>query len=82
MCFPHEHSFISQFHLNLMWFSRSRHVSTQLPWRIRMSDLEDLSLPNLARLRNELEMCWCAMEFYGMIFESFYAYWACPVNKV
>ena len=81
-CFPREHSLISQFHLNLMWFSRSRHVSTKLPRRICMSDLEDLSLPNLTTLRNELEMCWCAVEFYGMIFESFYPYWTCPANRV
>ena len=80
--FPREHSLISQFHLNLMWFSRSRHVNTQLPWRIRMLDLEDLSFPKLARLRNELEMCWCAVEFYGMIFESFYPCWTCLADRV
>ena len=81
-CFPCKHSLITQFNLNLMWFSRSCHISTQIPRRIRMSDLEDLSLPTLARLRNELEMCWCAVEFYGMIFESFYPYWTCPADRV
>ena len=81
-CFPREHSLISQFHLNLMWFSCSRHVNTQLPWRIRMLDLEDLSFPKLARLRNELEMCWCAVEFYGTIFETFYPYWTCSADRV
>ena len=33
-----------------------------------MSNLGDLSL----LLMNELEMCWYAVEFYGMIFGPFY----------
>ena len=47
-----------------------------------MSDLGNLSLRNLAKLRNELQMSFCAVEFYGMIFEPFYPYWTCPTDRV
>jgi hypothetical protein len=82
VCLPREHNLITQFQMNMMWFSRSRHVSSKISRRILMSDLGDLSLRSLAKLRDELESCWCAEEFYGMIFESFYPYWTYPANRV
>ena len=45
-----------------------------------MSDLGDLSLRKLAALRDELEMSFCAVEFYGMSFHPGYSYWTCPVR--
>ena len=60
-CLPREHNLIRQFQLNMMWFSRSRHVSSTISRRILMSNLGDLSLRKLAKLRGELEMCWCAV---------------------
>ena len=82
VCLPREHNLITQFQMNMMWFSHSRHVSSKISRRILMSDLGDLSLRSLAKLRDELESCWCAVENYGMIFESFYPYWTCPADRV
>ena len=81
-CLPREHNLIRQFQLNMMWFSCSRHVNSTISRRILILDLGDLSLWKLAKLRGELEMCWCAVEFYGMIFEPFYPFWTCPADRV
>jgi hypothetical protein len=82
VCLSREHNLIAQFQMNLMWFSQSRHISSRISWRIFMSDLGDLSLHKLAKLRDELEMCWCAVKIYGMIFEPFYPYRTCPADRV
>ena len=82
VCLPREHKLITHFQMNLMWFSQSRHVNSGISRRILMSDLGDLSLRNLAKLRDELGMSFCAVEFYGMIFEPFYPYWTCPADRV
>ena len=71
---PREHNLIRQFQLNLMWFSHSRHVSSKILRRILMSDLRYLSLRKLVALRDELEISFCVVEFYGMIFHSIYPY--------
>ena len=68
VCFPCGHNFITQFQHNLMWFSCNRHVNSNFLWKIRMSDSGDFSLRKLAKLRDELEMSLCAVEFYGMSF--------------
>ena len=60
--------------MNFILFSLSQHVSTRISKRILMSDLGDLSMPSLAKLRNELKGCLCAEEFYDMKIESFYPY--------
>jgi hypothetical protein len=52
-----KHNLIHQFQINLMWFSQSRHVSSKISRRIFMSDLGDLSLHSLAKLKDELESC-------------------------
>jgi hypothetical protein len=82
VCLIREHNFIHQFQMNSLWFSHSRHVTSKISRRILMSDLGDLSMRSLAKLKDELESCWCAVEIYGMIFESFYPYWTCPADRV
>jgi hypothetical protein len=82
VCLPRQHNLITQFQMNLMWFSQSRHVSNTILWRILMSDLGDLSLRKLAKLRDELEMSFCAVEFYDTIFEPFYPCYTCPADRV
>jgi hypothetical protein len=82
VCFPREHNFITQFQMNLMWFSQSRHVSSNFLWKILMSDLGNLSLRKLAKLRDELEMSFCVVEFYGMIFDPIYPYWTYSADRV
>jgi hypothetical protein len=47
VCLPRKHNLITQFQHNLMWFSHSRHVSSNISRRILMSDLGDLSLRKL-----------------------------------
>jgi hypothetical protein len=69
LCLPHEHNLVKFFQLNFMLFSLSRHVTSKISKRIIMSDLRDLSLRYLAKLRNESEGCCGAVEIYGMIFE-------------
>jgi hypothetical protein len=71
VCLIREHNLIHQFQKNSLWFSHSRHVTSKISRRILMSDLGNLSLRSLAKQRDELESCWCAVEIYGMIFESF-----------
>ena len=82
VCLPREHNLITQFQLNLMWFSHSRHVSTRISQRILMSDLGDLSLQRFSKLRDELEMSFCAVEFYGTSFHPGASYWTCPADRV
>ena len=82
LCLPREHNLVKLFKLNLMLFSHSRHVTTTISERILRSDLGDLSLRSLAKLRNELESCYGAVEIYGMFFGSFYPYWTCPADRV
>ena len=82
VCLPREHNLITQFQQNLMWFSHSWHVSSQISWRILMSDLGDLSLWKLAALRDELEMSFSTVEFYGMSFHPGAPYWTCPADRV
>ena len=82
LCLPRKHNLVKLFQLNFMLFSQSRHATSTISRRILMSDLKDLSLRSLAKLRSELEGCWGAVEIYGMIFESFYPYWTCPANRV
>ena len=82
LCLPREHNLVKLFKLNLMLFSQSRHVTSTISKRILRSELAELSLRNLARLRDELESCYGATEFYGMFFGSFYPYWTCPADRV
>jgi hypothetical protein len=82
LCLPREHNLVKLFKLNLMLFSQSRHVTSKISKRILLSELVELSLRNLARLRDELESCYGATEFYGMLFGSFYPYWRCPADRV
>ena len=79
---PREHNLITRVQMNLMWFSQSQHVSLKILWKILMSNLGDLSLRKLAKLRDELEMSFCVVEFYGMIFHPIYPYWTCPADRV
>jgi hypothetical protein len=82
VCLIREHNLIHQFQINSLWFSHSRHVTSKISRRILMSNLGNLSFCSLAKLRDELESCWCAMEIYGMIFGPFYLYWTCPADRV
>ena len=81
-CLPREHNLVKLFKINLMLFSQSRHVTSHISKRIMRSELKDLSLRSLAKLRNELESCYGAVEFYGMYFGPFYPYWTCPADRV
>ena len=82
VCLPREHNLITQFQQKLMWFSRSRHVSSICLRRILISDLGDLCLQKLAKLRDELEMSFCAVEFYGMSFHPGSPHWICLADRV
>ena len=81
VCLPREHNLITQFQQKLMWFSHSRHVSSRISQRILLSDLGDLSLRRLAALKDELEMPFCVVEFYSMIFHPGAPYWTCAANR-
>jgi hypothetical protein len=82
VCLSREHNLVTQFQQNLMWFSRGRHVSSRISRRILMSDLGHLSLRKLAKLRDELEMSFYAVEFYDMSFHLGAPYWTCPADRV
>ena len=58
LCLPREHDLVKLFKLNFMLFSQSRHVISKISKRILRSDLGDLSLRSLAKLRDELEGCY------------------------
>ena len=61
-CFPREHNLITQFQMNLMSFSQSRYITSNFLQIILTSDLGDLALRSLTKLRDELEMSYCAVE--------------------
>jgi hypothetical protein len=82
VCLPCEHNLITQFQYNLMWFSHRRHVNSRISRRILMSNLGNLSLRKLVALRDQLEMSFSAMEFYGMSFHPGALYWTCPADRV
>ena len=82
VCLSREHNLVTQFQQNLMWFSHSRHVSSRISRRIFMSDLGDLLLRKLAKLRDELEMSFYAVEFYDMSFHLGVSYWICSADRV
>ena len=82
LCLSREHNLVTLFKLNLMLFSQSRHVTSTISERILRSELGELSLRNLAKLRDELKSCYGAMNMYGMSFGSFYPYWTCPADRV
>jgi hypothetical protein len=82
LCLPREHNLVKLFKLNFMLFSESRHVTSKISKRILRSDLDDLSLRSLAKLRTELEACYSEENIYGMFFGSFYPYWTCSANRV
>ena len=82
LCLSREHNLVKLFKLNLMLFSQSRHVTSTISERILRSELGELSLRNLAKLRDELESCYGTVEIYGMSFGSFYPYWICPADRV
>ena len=77
-----EKNIVSLFQDNMKCFTKSRHVSIQISRRILQARLEDLTLPQLDRLREELEMSFYAVEVYGMIFHATAPYWTCPTNRV
>jgi hypothetical protein len=82
LCLPRKHNLVKLFKLNFMLFSMNRHATSKISKRIMRSDLGDLSLRSLAKLRTEFEGCYGAVEIYGMFFGSFYPYWTCPTNRV
>jgi hypothetical protein len=58
LCLPRKHNLVILFKLNFMLFSKSRHVTSKFSKRILRSDLGDLSLRSLAKLRTKLEACY------------------------
>ena len=56
LCLPREHNLVKLFKMNFMLFSQRWHVTFLISKRILRSDLGDLSLRSLAKLRNELEL--------------------------
>jgi hypothetical protein len=82
LCLLREHNLVKLFKLNFMLFSKIWHVTSRISQRILRSELGDLSLRSLAKLRTELEACYAAENMYGMFFGSFYPYWTCPANRV
>ena len=47
-----------------------------------MDFVADLKLRKLAALRVELEISFCAVEFYGTSFHPDAPYWTCPADRV
>ena len=70
LCLPREHHIIKLCKMNFILFLQSRHVSSKISNRILRSDLGHLSLRSLAKLRDELEVCYVAVEIYGMLLEQ------------
>ena len=66
LCLSREHNLVKLLKLNFMLFLESRHVTSKISKRILRSDLGDLSLRSLAKLRDEFEGCYGAVEIYGM----------------
>ena len=46
-CLPRKHNLIRKFRLNMMWLSRSRHISSKFSRRIFMSDLGDFGIAEI-----------------------------------
>ena len=67
LCLPREHNLVKLFKLNFMLFSQSRNLNPKNSKSILRSDLGDLSLRSLAKLRDALEGCYGAVEIYGML---------------
>ena len=70
------------FQENMNCFTKSRYVNTRISRRILQARLENLTLPELVRLREELKMFFYAVEVYGMIFYATPPYWTCPADRV
>ena len=77
-----ENNIVDLFQENMKCFTKSRHVSLRLPRKILRARLEDLTLPQLDRLREELESCFYAVELYDMVFHATAPYWTCPADRV
>ena len=82
LCLPREHNLVKLFKLNFKLFSESRHVTSNLSQRILRSELRDLSLRSLAKLRTELEASYGAVHIYGLFFGPSWPYWICPAKRV
>jgi hypothetical protein len=82
LCLSREHNLVKLFKLNFILFSESRHVTSRIFQRILRSELGDLFLRSLAKLRTELEGCYGAVKIYGMFFGLFYPYWTCPADRM
>jgi hypothetical protein len=82
LCLSHEHNMVKLFKLNFMLFSESRHVTSNLFQRILRSELWDLSLRSLAKLRIELEGTYGADNLYGLFFGPSWPYWTCPAKRM
>ena len=77
-----ENNIVDLFQENMKCFTKSRHVSTTLSREILRARLEDLTLLQLDRLREKLELSYYAVELYGMIFHATAPYWTCPADRV
>jgi hypothetical protein len=82
LCLLRKHNDVKVFKLNFMLFSKSRHVTIKISKRILKSDLGNLSLRSLAKLRTELKVRYGTVQIYGMFFGSFYPYWTCLADRV
>jgi hypothetical protein len=82
LCLPREHNLVKLFKLNFQLFSESRHVTSKLSQRILRSELRDLSLRSLAKLRTELEASYGAENIYGLFFGPSWPFWICPAKRV
>jgi hypothetical protein len=71
LCLPREHNLVKLFKLNFMLFSQSRHVTSKISKKILRSDLGDLSLRSLAKLRDELEGSYDAVEILACSLDHF-----------
>ena len=70
------------FQENMKCFTKSRHGSINLSRKIFRVRLEELTWPQLDRLKETLEMLFYAVELYGMMFHAIAPYWTCPANRV
>ena len=77
-----KYNIVTQFHENMKWFSKSRHLTTWVSRKTLRASLEELTLPKLDGLREALEMSFYAVEFYGMSFHPTAPYWTCPADRV
>jgi hypothetical protein len=82
LCLPREHNLVKLFKLNFKLFYESRHVTSNLSQRILRSELRDLSLRSLAKLRTELEGSYGAVHIHGLFFGPSWPYWIYPAKRV